>query len=237
VTSKRRNYVLLLAGVLAMCALVGALGHSHEPSYQDHTLTEWLDEYYSDSREDLANDAPHTKAYVALRAIGTNALPTLLHWVAHAPARRHQRLTLLVSHLPRAVADNRLVQRLLEPGRRPYFWHQGFLVLGPEANGAVPELTQLMYAPNAQYNGFWAALALAYIGPAGLAPLQSAALDPHARCRLAAIQALGAMGANAKPALPALTQLLNDPAPDVRMAVTNALVEIAPDVFTQPSAR
>jgi HEAT repeat protein len=83
-----------------------------------------------------------------------------------------------------------------------------------------------MHEPAAKDKGFSAALALAYIGPAGLAPLQAAAADPGARCRLNAIRALGDMGTNALPAIPLLIQCLTNTNLDVARTATYALCEL-----------
>jgi hypothetical protein len=223
VNIKRPGLWLALAVSIAIFAPALFLSHERQPSYGGHTLSEWLDEYYADSREDINNDSPKTDAYYALRAIGTNALPTLLRWVAHEPSEPSQQLQKLVRKLPNSIYQSRFIQDFLLRDRRPNFWHLGFIILGPEANGAVPELTRLMRSPDAPNDGFNAALALAYIGPAGLAPLEAAAADPHARCRLKAIEALGDMGANALPAVPLLIQSLDSTNPEVSGMAASAL--------------
>jgi hypothetical protein len=214
---------LALAVSVGIFAPAMLLSHDSQPSYGGYTLSEWLDEYYVVSRDDINNDSPKTEAYYALRAIGTNALPTLLRWVAHEPTEPSQQLQRLVRKLPNPIYQSRFIQDFLMRDRRPNFWHQGFLILGPQANGAVPELTRLMRSSKAQDDGFSAALALAYIGPAGLAPLEAAAADTHARCRISAISALGDMGANALPAVPLLIQSLDSTNPEVSGMAASAL--------------
>ncbi|MCX6924607.1 MAG: hypothetical protein NT154_15535, partial [Verrucomicrobia bacterium] len=74
--------LFLVCWVVAVVALSArSLSSEREPTYQGRSFTDWLDEYYSDSRERTEDDTPKTEAYFAIRAIGTNALPTLLRWV------------------------------------------------------------------------------------------------------------------------------------------------------------
>jgi HEAT repeat protein len=56
--------------------------------------------------------------------------------------------------------------------------------------------------------------------------------------RIAAVWALRRYGSNAMSAVPFLLQRISDPDEGVRMAVTNALMKIAPEVLTNaPAAR
>lgn len=220
---------------LGLPAFIGALIlylvlMPHEPVYHGYSLTQWLDDYYVDSRSDINDDSPHTEAYFAIRAIGTNALPTLLDWVTHDPPAPNPRLAQFADHLPSAIADNRFVWKITHPEWRPNNWPQAFSVLGAQANGAVPELTRLMYAPDAPYDGLIAAGALASIGPAGLPSLEAAVLDPHARCRSAAIEMLdtiGCVGANSVAVLPVLNRMLTNSDVVVRTAAIKAFRERA----------
>jgi HEAT repeats len=214
---------------LGLPAYIGALVLSfvlqpREPVYHGYSLTQWLDDYYADSRADINDDSPHTEAYFAIRAIGTNALPTLLDWLAHKPAEPNPRLAAIAQHLPDSIADNRFVWKFTHPEWRPNNWEQAFMVLGDDPDiGVVHELTRLMQAPDAPDDGSSATLALSYMVPAGLPPLAAAALDPHARCRLNAINALGEMWTGTPAVVPVLKQLLDNPDEQVRTAATNAL--------------
>jgi hypothetical protein len=204
-----------------------------EPFYQGHSLSGWLDDYYIDSRESLEDDQPQTEAYFAIRAIGTNALPTLLRWVEHEPNPWQERLRWFALKLPPPVADFGFVRRLAQSGQRPNNWPQAFGVLGSLANGAVPELTRIMRRePAADDLGALPALALAYIGPAGLAPLMAAAADPRASCQNNAIYAVAGMGTNAIPAIPLLIQCLTNANLDATRAATAVLGELhlQPDI-------
>ena len=78
VMAKRRKRVILLAcGVLALGLLWQVL-RDREPSYQGRTLSEWVEQVgpaylWNDSDEEVK----------AVRAIGTNAIPTILKWIRY----------------------------------------------------------------------------------------------------------------------------------------------------------
>lgn len=232
---------ILLACAVALVAL-GALLLPRKPeaSYQGRTLTEWLDDYYFDSRKRIEVDLPQTEAYFALSAIGTNALPTLLRWVEHEPSPWGERLRSFAASLPPPLANLSFVRTLAQSGHRPFAWVQAFQVLGLDANGAVPELTRLLRRePAAEDLGALPALALAYIGPAGLPPLLAAAADSHASCRINAILSFSDMGTNALPAIPLLIQCLTSTNLEVAKAATYVLCELRfqPDIVLPALAK
>lgn len=78
-----------------------SLPSEREPTCQGRSLHEWLDEYYADSRERMEDDTPQTEAYFAIRAIGTNALPTLLRWVEQKPSPWRERFSVCSSRSSR----------------------------------------------------------------------------------------------------------------------------------------
>jgi hypothetical protein len=186
-----------------------------------------LGDYYHDSRESLEDDQPRTEAYFALRAIGTNALPTLLHWVAHEPSWWQEKLRVLGGKLPVPDHASGFVYQLRMAGYRPDNWVQAFGVLGSDANSAVTELTRLLRRePAADDLGALPALALAYIGPAGLPPLLAAARNPNASRQINAILSFKDMGTNALPAIPLLIQCLTSTNVDVVQTVTWTLCQL-----------
>jgi hypothetical protein len=196
--------------------------------YENRPLWDWVNDYYVDSRTDMKNDSPHTDAYFAIRAIGTNALPTLLHWVAIQQSPDTPWQVNLARRLPDAIAESGFVRRWMDYYLPPNYPYQVFLILGTNANGAVPELTRMMRDPRSPDHGFSAAFALANIEPEGFAPLAAAAKDPQAPCRREVIEALSGMVANKSASLRLLQELTHDPDPDVSAAARRALENAVP---------
>jgi hypothetical protein len=220
-------FVLAAIPLLLLAALI--LGQTSQPIYQGDTLAEWLDDYEA--------YPTHDRSYQAIRAIGTNALPSLLRWTAHEPSDLSCQLNEWVSNLPPTISEARLVRHLAILDRRPGFVPRGFELLGYDALRAVPELDRLMHAPDAPRDGYQAATALAWIGPAGLRPLMAAAGDPKAGCRVSAITALGYMvRTDARPALPLLRSLLTNADENIRTAATNSIEFIQREALTNAPA-
>jgi len=100
--------------------------------------------------------------------------------------------------------------------------------LGALGAPAVPALVQLLqqHAATGQSPFLHA---LKEIGRASVPALRRELTDPSATGRLGAIQALGILGTVARDTFADLVALLQDPDPQVRNAVAQALVEIAPE--------
>jgi hypothetical protein len=128
--------VVIIAG-----SLVFYLSRSKEPTYEGRTLTQWLDKYAMDTlRIGTPNlDAPqHADSIRAIRAIGTNGIPTLLQLLESQDLAGSKGVESFVQrtgwktfHLSHA-ADRHWRARL------------GFFVLGTNANSAAPALRGLL---------------------------------------------------------------------------------------------
>ena len=208
-----------------IAALLWKVTPPRQPSYAGRTLSEWLDDYYMDCNGGGRSlDFTNSPAYFALRTIGTNALPPLLHWIANEPANPNTPLMSVADHLPRAIADSRFGDYLRNPDSHPFRIEIAFTVLGPDASPAVPELTRIFLDPQSNdYASDEAAFALSEIGLAGLPPLLAGITDPHRRTRLQAICHLGFMGTNVSVAVPAIIQHLADPDPEISQQAASAL--------------
>jgi hypothetical protein len=232
---KHRQILIALACVTALLGIAAFLSRDRQPWYEGRSYADWLAAYDLDCRQSEDADDPHTPAYWALRHIGTNAIPTLLKWVAHEPQPLRLRFHRLAEKLPGFVANSPIIERLSRdpyPGARPYNCYLAFFVLGSNANCAIPALSRLMNDPSAEYDGCDAAISLAEIGPAALPPLMSAAANPQARCRTAAISALSQMKSNALPAVPLLVQCLASTNQIVACAAAYSLcsLRLRPDI-------
>lgn len=104
----------------------------------------------------------------------------------------------------------------------------GFIVLGEDAKGAIPELLILMRRTN-RSNGRWEIIwAIGRIGPSAqaavpaLLAIASDAKDPE---KLDAIRSLGFIHSQADAVVPFLTSCLLDPAPRTRAFAASALAQ------------
>lgn len=157
-------------GLAAVIAVFG-FNREREPSYQGKKLSEWLQLYQKTSHEIDTNGyiwpVKNTKtleAERAVRAIGSNGIPTLLNWIQIHPPTWKDRLNRL--QYPDVI--NPFVRRLLHSSAK--YPEAGFQILGPDAKSAIPTLNEFLQETNFQTEGrtICAIRALWYTGPAGI---------------------------------------------------------------------
>lgn len=139
-TSKRRKTVLILLGVVAVTALIAVVGYltrEQVPRYNGKTLRQWLvvhaNERYAKSKGEPAG----SEGEQAIHQIGTNALPTLLLWIAAEPPGL--KLPGKLGRFPPESFD-----AAEDRGSRANLALCGFLLLGEKAHPAIPELVGLL---------------------------------------------------------------------------------------------
>ena len=149
-----------------------------EPSYAGRTLTEWV---FRNPNALNGNPRSH-EAREAIRKIGTNALPSLLAWLAadpdHSPIKRAA--SLVLDFVPQAITP-----------KRALVWAQSdwvelhleiapvaFAVLGSDAVPAIPTLQRLASDARGRRGAFYATSILGGIGPRALPALQRIAQNP-----------------------------------------------------------
>ncbi len=161
----------ILVGIL-LVSILGFLAWSllrerHDgPAYEGKTLSQWLtelDSSYPDGMDSSKSwqvqmSAAQAHAAEAVRHIGTNALPYLIHALTNANSRRKERI---MSGFRRLVG--------VEHSKRPPGAEQrkaafGLAALGPIASSAIGELTRAMDDP---FISAQAAVALGSIGTEG----------------------------------------------------------------------
>ncbi len=216
---RNRHLVLRMA---AACALAGGMlwliAHFSGPRYQGKSVSAWLDQGFRDGNlaDDWMGDVqPDTSTARAIRAFGTDALPTLLRLVRSRDTglRNGLRSLSLKYHW--------------FPIRPPFAAvlhtqaHYGFKVLGPSAKAAAPELVALLHDADSQVR-VMAAFCLGDIGPASAdavpslkkqleSLLRNKAMDPWdwEWETTSAANALGEIGPAARPALSQIAALTN----------------------------
>ncbi len=220
--------------VIGVCALLLVFGLSiwfltgfreEEPSLKGKKLSKWISEYRLS-----ANPASREEAERAVLAIGTNALPTFLHWIQQEDSSLRAKVFRLVRRLPGNKTDLR--QAIHKRGLAGF----GFHILGSEARPAIPELTRLL-ENDASAIDFPAKLmvaesavaALREIGSPAIPALVQAVTNRHESVRKAAAQTLGEFGTTAAQAVPALVGCLSDTNAEMRLLAVRSLGQIGQD--------
>jgi HEAT repeat protein len=214
-----RNKPWLIVGLIAVIVAVAAalLRTPSEPVYHGKPLSNWLRGYSATAR----GEAPmRGEAEAAIRAIGTNAIPTLLHMIEHRDNPLEDRMLSLAQKIPFLR-----IQRVspLDPN---YEAVMAFKVLGTKAGSAVPRLIEIYNHEPDRDTKFWVISALAEIGPAAepAVPILLHTLSgTNTRLRENAARALGEIHADASVVVPPLISCLNDPDPTLRLAAVFAL--------------
>jgi hypothetical protein len=218
-----RKLLILLAVLAVVVGIIVAL-IPREPKYQGRTLSEWI----KDSAPRKSPDPQTTRAIEAVRHIGTNGLPSLLQWLNYQePPAWKLKLLAACAKLPLwfqdRVVSHFLVDRSYQVRRRLAL--DGFLILGPQAAPAVPDLLKKRDP--------WAIGALQSIGLATLKPtlgvLTNRANAPTLRA--AAADWLGSIDEKIDlPRIaPVLAQCVREHEPSVAKESAKALVKFGAD--------
>lgn len=184
-----------------------------DPEYKGRHLSEWMN-MVRDDPVLSAHDARSEEAIRMLREMGTNAVPSLLGWMAYEPPEYRYHLVSLVQKLPQAVRYSRPLHLLLDnpaPARRASRAVDTLALLGPAAETAIPELVRR--ATTRPTDIYWATRARALDGLAKLGPpaapffqaqLSGSQGPPDASVIISVIR----LGTNAGPLVPLLTNNL-----------------------------
>jgi len=197
-----------------------------EPVYHGKRLNAWVADLHP-----RVGEARQQEAELALRAIGTNAVPYLLELLRH---REPPLLRELRGFSQRTKTFLRMDSGLELPWvaavERDLQLSAAFAALGPSARPAFPTLTNLLLRPE---TASVSASALARIGPDAFGPLALALESPHAEVRAAAAGVLGTMPGDLATIIPALQKALADPDKFVRI---NAVISLGQIAQTKPEA-
>jgi hypothetical protein len=165
VTIKRTKLIaLVLLAVIGGVTAYSLRHRSDEPEYEGRRLSEWL--HYDRATYD------YHETQVALRSIGTNAIPHLLKWIAYEPPAWQ---TTFNEKLPEFIINRSAVRGWLDEGElRARSATMGFRVLGTNAVSAIPELEALMNDATKPNSSSRAIYALSYIGEPAIPSLKAA---------------------------------------------------------------
>ena len=233
---KKRWFLILLGCLLFVSLVTTAWFRESEPRYKGKTAIEWAEIYESSFQPDGHNDLfARREAVDAVRHMRDQVLPLALNLISQEkPAWKDS-----VEHFMEFKLDVRrwcptwvwLPFYRYPPNEGLVYFH----MLGPDAGPAVPELVRVINESESLNISQRAMDALASIGAAGYPSLARIVADPSNPNRRYAVCTVGVMMDQhpdlSKIAIPLLVKCLNDSAPDVQFAATNALEEFAPDAL------
>lgn len=230
VRTKRRTIFITVLVCIALALAYAILSRDNEPRYKGKTLSEWLAIYTAVPMEGASAPAEtQREAQLAIRSIGTNALPFVLEWMRQEPSPWRETL---LNKLPQALQNWPLLKSLIRGKSLQRAERAGsvFVILQTNAVCAIPELETLMQDNGRPERANSVITCLTWIGPAAIPVLTNALANPNQSNRWYIILSLREMtlfnryGDSYRDAcLPALIRAFNDPDPFVRRLATNAV--------------
>lgn len=228
-----KKYRLALIGaLLAVPVLVGVIYWNiavpQGPMVDGKSLNFWLDEYSDTLITGGGGGAleRHEKSEAAIRKLGTNAIPQLLHMLQERDGK-------VTTKLLELLGKQRLIRISYKPAWvRNYEAELGFRSLGADAKPAVPALLDIYERGSYSSAQRGAALALSNIGPAASAAIPSllrGTTNSDAGVRLGAVIALGSIRSEPETVIPALIRCVNDTSASVRMVAARSLGNYGPE--------
>jgi hypothetical protein len=126
-----RTRLLRICGAAAVLGLVAfILSMNSEPAYEGRPLSFWLDQFTASQ-----NPAERARAAVAIRQLGTNALPELLAMLGKRDSKARQAVL--------AVMQRQSIFHVRSAEEYHLLARNGFCVLGGVASPAEPALAKL----------------------------------------------------------------------------------------------
>ena len=214
----RPAFALLLVTALALAGWLAV--HSREPKYQGRKLTGWLQAL--EAAPDMASPA-WRESVAAIRAIGTNGLPTLLTMLCGEDSRWRVQVVTLIQD----TANVDLSESLASADQRRA--RIGFQVLGRTARPAIPKLAVLAATsdPALAERAFLAMLEIG--GPETIPPLLAVLTNANPARQIMAANYLGLLRSQARGAVPALVQTMSRADAELRANAARALGNIGWD--------
>ena len=221
---KRRRWLfaLVVCVVVVVLALIVWPGE-REPEYQGKKLSEWMESKDPDQRA------------VAVRQIGTNALPWLLRWIHCDVPPWKTKLRGIMAKLPQVIQNSQPIRSLTwhEEAKHSMLACIGFQILGRQAKPAIPELIELAKDPKSPLGSYLAVSVLLTFRKDAIPGLLAILGNPqgtawwpvmdHFRYGVRARD----LGTNANTAVEILLRFLKDRNGTVRTAAARALGNLA----------
>jgi HEAT repeat protein len=196
------------------------------PTYEGRSIASWLGDLNGKSSEQTE------KAEEAIRALGEDAIPTLLDYIGSRDSKAKEKFNEWANDLS---LDSLQFGSAYD---RRYLAERGFEMLGEVATPAIPKLIPLLADEETRSE---VESALESIGPSAVPALIEALRQRDANLREGVVSALSSFKTNAVQITEALKPFQKDPHPKVRSKVMSALYElnkgseIAFDIFSMAS--
>lgn len=212
---------LLLGCALTAAAVAGVVlpVWPREPTYLGKPLSLWLHTYAPFSSAGRGS-REWNQADDAVRHMGTNCIPTLLHMLREKDSKIKLRLVAL------AQKQQVIKIRFVPAAERNAEASKAFLALGDQGQGAVPALVKMCTENISPDSELAIEDTLAWLGPPAKPAvpfLLQAATNPNRRVCANALWALGEIHADSQLCVPELVHALNDADDWVCLSAAHAL--------------
>jgi hypothetical protein len=222
----------VIASVAVVSLVFFALNPRGEgPVYKGRHLSEWV--------EMLGTHTQGTPAWIraseAIRASGTNAFPYLVKWLPHEEKSWRTKIGSKLQPWEYRIESASLGWSRAEKRAQGVPTAFALLYQSPPPPSVIAELSRHLDNANRPRTGSRAAACLAQLGHSGVPPLAEVLLSPgHPLRRNVAVVCIQPNVPTPvfATAYPALLTLLQNPKADVLEELTNALLQIAPEVLT-----
>jgi hypothetical protein len=155
----RRRVVGSISCLVAAVGLYFVLRPPTEPSYQGKPLSVWVDEI-GKARIYGKRDVPEAEYREAIQHMRAEALPFLLKWLTEDSTAGVNRFFKIRSWLPSFLQTSRLLARVerklarrMGPAYRAFGAEGALILLGKDAQPAVPALVHMFCKTSASYYG------------------------------------------------------------------------------------
>jgi hypothetical protein len=229
----RPNVGLLIFLAAAGVIIIASIHKRAEPTHKGKPLSCWLRQYDLNTPTD--SDQPEFKAErdvaaAAIRSIGTNAVPYLVTMARHdQPAWQSTLVLRSPGWVRRFIGVSGIFSD--DPGEDAAI---GFMILGTNAHGAIPDIVKLMADKTHPLRARRATLDLSYLGPKALPFIateisKNTAGEPYFYDWLLTNNILPTVTGSDQ-----LTMLMNElDNQDDRIAASNTISRIAPQLLTK----
>lgn len=226
----KRSVYLVVVGLFAIGGLITLFNRTREPEYAGKKLGEWVEKLDSSAAKGEKNNPARDEAAAAIRHIGTNAFPYLLHWIRYEPPAWRKRINNWAR--PKLKGMNLSWNFLVdEHYSRTEGAIRAFKEFGQETEAAIPDLGRLMNNPTSPLVAERATSILSSLRARFLSAEIVLTTNNSSTVSLQSIRRLPQWGTNAHRAVPVLRTLLGHSNAEIAAAAARTLNEIEPEAL------